>query len=89
MSMTHISRLLIEIQDIEALRLTCQRCQVSTSYPLAGVSNMEFTCPACSQGFFERGSADRKAFESFISALPALAARTKDAKALLQLELSS
>jgi hypothetical protein len=57
--MTAETRTLIEFKDITGVEIECPECHLTVLYPVAKVSKIGASCPACTQPWFDPLRNDR------------------------------
>lgn len=85
--MTSEKRIIADLKDILAIRLTCKKCHASVLIPPSEQFNIHDRCSNCPEQLFLRDDVGKKQLEMFIGALANLAKRGKDSPCHIQLEL--
>jgi hypothetical protein len=85
--MTFQERILAELKDIEAVRLTC-RCGASLNIPVLEREYVPEACPYCKEAWFGRGTSDHKFLTWLLQAIIGLKNRGQEVFCQIHLELN-
>jgi hypothetical protein len=80
-------RFYAEPKDIFSIRLTCRKCQASSTIPLGDREYIPETCSYCHEGWFTKGSTDHKYLTWLLQSLIGLRRRDTDALCNIHFEL--
>ena len=86
--MTSQKRLLIKLQDVQSLRMTCQKCKASINIPLSGHrQSLPGVCPYCNEDWFLDSSSDANHVKHLVDNVRGLASRGESVACELELEI--
>lgn len=76
-----------EPKDIISIRLTCKKCEATSTIPIRGNDTIHSACSYCREQLLPDGSSDYQAVRWLLQSLNALRQRTGKAACEIHLEL--